>query len=88
MAIDYRDPPPPESSGGEPIQFTLNGLMAGGESVILNRGSGADHAKMTVRHDQRIQNGDVTLPNLPQGGAGEETVPVEPWVPVVRWHVR
>jgi len=77
-----------ESSGGEAIQFTLNGLMAGGESVVLNRGTGTDHTRMTVRHDQRIQNGDVVLPNLPQGGAGEETVPVEPWAPVIRWHVR
>ena len=77
-----------QSRDGNPIEFTLNGLMAAGGSVVLDRGEGDDHVKMSVSHDQRILDGDLSLPNLPQGGGGEETVPVGPWVPVVRWHVR
>ncbi|MHC4501845.1 MAG: hypothetical protein ACYTFI_00955 [Planctomycetota bacterium] len=76
-------------SGGEPVEFTVNGLMAaGGQLDIIDRGKYKNYAPMTVVHDPRLSDGTISLPNLPTVAGDADDPAGAPWDEVMRWHVR
>lgn len=76
-------------SGGQPVEFTVNGLMAaGGQINLIDRGKYKNYAPMTVIHDPRLANGTLTLPNLPSVPGDPTDPPGPPWVEKMRWQVR
>jgi hypothetical protein len=52
---------------GEPQTFGVTGLLSAGNQFNVNRDYGGLHAEMTINYDQRLHNGIINLPGLPQG---------------------
>ena len=49
----------------------VNGMMSAGNHVNINRTwSNGQHSKLTVQFDDRIKNGTLDLPGLPQSSSG------------------
>ncbi len=58
----------------------LFGNMTAGNQVVIERDSGAQHTRLQVVFDDRIQNGTLEMPGLPTGGgAGAERYVVTYW---------
>lgn len=80
-----------KGAGDTPLEFEINGLMAASGRVNLqDRGQGLQHSQMIIRHDQRVQDGTLSLPGLPFVEVEEENPPPPgpPWVEQARWQVR
>ena len=83
-----------KSSSGTPLEFTINGLMAANNQVILlDRGTGQSHSPFRVTQDARllkpVVDGGISLPHLPWGNpTNPDKPPQPPWVPIVLWQGR
>ncbi|MCI0530888.1 MAG: pilus assembly PilX N-terminal domain-containing protein [candidate division Zixibacteria bacterium] len=63
----------PES--GEPLDFSITGLMSAGNRMRIERDFAGGHAEMDVTYDSRLQDGSISLPGLPgANGNGGPTV--------------
>ncbi len=51
---------------GTPLDFQITGTMSAGNEIKINRDFLGGHAEMTVTYDERLKNGDISLPGLPR----------------------
>lgn len=51
-------------------EVTLVGNMSAGNQVLINRDYGDEHSKLTVEWDDRVSDGTISMPGLPDSSAG------------------
>jgi len=51
---------------GDPQNFGVNGILSAGNLFNVNRDYAGGHAPMIINYDNRLQNGTLSLPNLPR----------------------
>ncbi len=60
-------------------KVTVNGNMTAGNQVKINRDFGAQHSKLTVNFDGRVNSGNITLPGLPKSSGAGATWSLASW---------
>ena len=65
---------------------TVNGTMSAGNHVLIERDFGGHHSKLTIDFDNRVHEGSLALPGLPDMSGADQGVTILSWreVPVPR----